>query len=221
MVAEGTEVLGHPAGQDHRELRTPSCGGGDERGQLRERPPLIGAGWVPRSDQDTRDAAFEEERRHRQWIHRLRAPRDRPPAAPRRRRDERGERPLGRRDDRETPRGVARDLEAGQVGGSAMAEVQDGGEPGIGRDGTIAERRDDGVDIGAGRHRQRPDEPPSTSDATDQGGRGRGGARIDGQECSGFARHPCMLPGPAPGRFGGQVLRRPRPPRRPSPRDGR
>ena len=107
--------------------------------------------------------------------------------------------------------------------GGAGAQVEGGGKRPVGGHGTVAEDRDDGLDVGSGRHRQRPDEAPAPADPPDQGGSCRGGARIEGEEGSGFARHPLMLPGPAAGRCRAvrDALRRPRRSRRPSPRDGR
>ncbi len=94
-------------------------------------------------------------------------------------------------------------------------------------DGTIPQGRDDGLDIGAGRHRQRTDETPAAADPTDHRGGDRGGARVEGDEGSGLARHGCMLPGSVADRFGrpGRTrpagIKRPRRSPRPSPRDGR
>ena len=53
-VAERGQVLGHPAGQDDRQLRPAAGGGGDERGQLAERPALVGGRRVAGPDQDRR-----------------------------------------------------------------------------------------------------------------------------------------------------------------------
>ena len=114
------------------------------------------------------------------------------------------------------------DLQPWEVGRTAAPEVERRGQPGIGCHGAIAEGAHHGIDVGPGRHRQRSDQAPAGGDPPDQGGSDGGRARIEGEECSGLARHLCMLPGPAAGWVRpDRAVRRPRRSPRRSPRDGR
>jgi hypothetical protein len=199
-VAEIGQMLAHPTGQDHGEVAATAARCRHESGQFTECPPLVGGRRIVRADQDARDIGIEQHRGHRQWVDRFGTPADGPPAAPRGGRDEWPERPLRGGHDGHRPRRVARDLESRQVVRAADPQVEGRGERPVCGHGAVTEDRDDRLDIGSGRHRQRTDEAPAPSDTPDQGGGRRRGARIEGEEGSGFARHPPMLPGSAAGR---------------------
>ena len=220
-VAERGEMIGHAAGQDDRELGPPLGHGRDQRGHLAEGAPFVGGRRIPGPDQHAPDARLEQQGRHRQRVDGLCARRVDAPAAPGGRGREWGQGAFRGGDDRQAARRVAGDLEPGQVDGAAAAELEGSCQRRIGLDHAVAEDRDERLHVRAGRHRHGPDQAPARTDPPDQcSGDGRG-PRVQGQEGAGLARHPCMLPGPAEGRFGRGPVRRPRRSPRPTPRAGR
>ena len=224
-VAERAEVLAHPAGEHDRQVAAAG------RRPRRRGRPARRARAVRRPPADRWRRPGRTTRRPRGGASSSPAGRsisalagDGPPAAPRGRRDERRERALrGGHDGQSCAAGGSRPRAAAGRSRRRSRRSSAAASDRIGGHGAVAEDRDDGLDVGAGGHRQRPDEAPAPPDPPDQGGSRRGGARIEGEEGSGFARHPLMLPGPAAGRCRavGDAVRRPRRPRRPSPRDGR
>ena len=69
---------------------------------------------------------------------------------------------------------------------------------GVARPGPGQQQPNEGVDIDAGGHGERPDQAPSVANPGNERDRRGGGTQIEGEEGSRVARHPVMLPAIAP-----------------------
>ena len=183
-------------------LRAPSGDGRHERRQLGQGPALVGAGGIAGAGEDAVGPAVEQEPGHRQRIGRLRARRDRAPAAPGRGGDEWRERPFRGRDHGQATgrRGGDGDGRAGGPGGRGR-HARWAARSGSAAATRASSRCDRRVGIGPRRAAR-----PSRADAR-RGRRGRSGPppvvaapRSMARKARGSLAHPGHATRPPPGR---------------------
>ena len=110
-------MIGHGPGQDHGQIGPAGDGAGDDRGQLFELPPFVGAGRIAGSDEEDVDVAVEQAVREVERVGAVEGRCERPPAGAPGRRHQRLPGPLRDRRHEDRPLRCAPGDQSRKLGG--------------------------------------------------------------------------------------------------------